>query len=143
MTQAQAEVEYGKPQVDEKVNERVGGVLSKIVSYEFIRHSESVPGSNADRSNTTTTLAIRVNSRVTEGLHQVKFLGFVGFELIGQEVHYEDRTIEKTTYFDPIGRENHPSYRRGKKETERVQRLIPTNGQFPIYISKQTSQFTL
>ncbi len=46
-------------------------------------------------------------------------------------------------FFNPEGRENDPSYRRGKRETERVQRLIPKDGKFPTYISRETSQFSL
>lgn len=140
---SQATIEYNKPYINNKINKIVDGVLSRIVKYNFSRHSESVPGSNVDRTNIVTTFLIKnhLSGRVLE--QTVEFNGFVGTELIGNKVQYSDRTIEKTTYFDPAGRDNDPSYRMGKKETERVQRIAPENGALPIYISKETSQLTL
>lgn len=54
----QTAVEYNKPQVEEKVNYRVDGVLTKIIWYEFSSHSESVPGSDHGRSGMKTTRKI-------------------------------------------------------------------------------------
>ncbi len=42
MVQTQTAVEYDKPKVEETISHRTSGVLSKIVSYEFSNHSESV-----------------------------------------------------------------------------------------------------
>ncbi len=110
----QATVDYNQSQVEEKVNDRVDGVLTRIVGYEFLSHSESVPGCNRDRSGMKTTFSIKK----IDGLEKtLDFNGFVGSELVGQEVQYEDAIKVTTTFFNPEGRENHPSYRRGKRET--------------------------
>ena len=139
----QPAIEYGKPQVERKINDEAEGIFDKIVSYKFNRHTESVPGSNVDRTDTITTFSIRTNIGSRDLEHKVEFNGFVGAELVGQEVQYDDKTTETTTYFDPTGRENEQSYRKGKKETKRVQRIIPKDGGLPIYISEKTSQVSL
>lgn len=138
-----AKIKYEEPQVERKLNEKVEGVLVRIVSYESTSSSQSVPGYSGDKNNTTTTINIRLNHSPNEEFQQVTFPGFVGFELIGQEVQYDDRTTEKTTYFDPTGRKNDPSFRNGKKETERIHRLLPKDRNFPIYTSTQRDLTTL
>lgn len=144
MTTAQAGTQFEVPQITEKVNRKLEGVLSGIERYEFTRHSGSVPGSNANRSDTKTTLAVKFTNGLDKKLETlIEFQGFVGAELVGQEVQYVDRTRETTTYFNPKGRENDPSYRPGIKETERIQILSPKDAKLPIYTSVQTSQFTL
>jgi len=144
MTQAQAGIQFEIPQVTEKVNKQLEGVLSKILSYQFEMHSESVPGSNTDWGNVTTKLKVEFKSPTGQELEEIiDVQGFVGAELVGQIVQYEDRTKETTTYFNPKGRENDPSYRQGKKETERIQILSPKDARLPTYTSVQTSQFTI
>jgi len=143
MTQAQTGIQFEVPQVTEKVNQQLEGVLIKILAYQFEMHSEHVPGSNADWGNVTTKLKVEFKSPTGQELEEIiDVQGFVGAELVGQIVQYEDRTRE-TTYFDPKGRENDPSYRQGKKETERIQILAPKDARLPTYTSVQTSQFTL
>lgn len=133
-------VEYDTPQVEEKVNDRVDGVLIRIVGYEFSSHSESVPRSNCDRSGMKTTFSIKK----IDGLEKtLDFNGFVSSELVGQEVQYEDTTKVTTTLFNPKGRENDTSYRRGKRETERICRLSPTDPKLPSYTFKETSRHSL
>ena len=139
----QTAVEYNKPQVEEKVNDRVDGVLTRIVGYEFSSHSESVPGSNRDRSNVQTSIEILVDAPGTAYPMELVFNGFVGNELVGQKVQYEDKTKTTTTFFDPKGREKDPSYRRGKRETERICRLTPTDFKFPTYTFRETLQHSL
>lgn len=139
---SQATIEYNKPYI-EKVNNIAVGILSEIIKYEFTRHSESVPGSSTDRTNVATTFLIKTKTSTEDLERKVKFNGFIGNELIGNEVQFDDRIAEKTTYFDPEGMESYPWFRRGKKEIERVQRVIPVNKSLPTYISRETSQFSL
>ena len=141
MTQTVVEVvEYGKPKVEEKVNDIAEGTLTKIVGYEFLSHSESVPGCNSDRSGIKTIFSIKVRTGLEKTLD---FNGFVGSELNGQEVHYEDISRVTTTLFDPKGREKDPSYRKGVRRTERICRIAPVNNSLPLYTSKETSQTSL
>jgi len=60
-------------------------------------------------------------------------------------VIYEEKTVEITTLFDPAGRENDSSYRRGKNEVEQTQRLDPADPlpSLPTYFARKKSQFSL
>ncbi len=79
-----------------------------------------------------------------DGLEKtLDFNGFVGSELVGQEVTYEDAITITTTFFNPEGRENDPSYRRGVRRTERTCRLVSQNNRLPSYTSKETFQLAL
>jgi len=139
----QTAVEYDKPQIEEKINQKVDGVLTRIVGYEFSSYSESVPGSNRDRNGMQTSIEILVDVPGTPYPKPLVFNGFVGSELVGQKVQYEDRIKTTTTFFNPEGRENDSSYRRGKRETERICRLTPTDSKLPSYTFKETSQQSL
>jgi len=139
----QTAVEYDKPQVEEKVNERVDGVLKRIIRYEFLSHSESVPGCNKDRSGIQTSIEILVDVLGTPYPKPLVFNGFVGSELVGQNVQYEDRAKTTTTFFNPEGRENNPSYRTGVRRTERTCRLVSPDNRLPSYTFKETSQYSL
>jgi len=149
MTQSTAEqsttkVEYNKPQIEGVMNKSVKGVLKRIVAYQFKRHFESVPGCNSDRTNATTTFIIGVpTSGIVGGLeHEIEFNGYIGTELIGKRVSYEDWTIE-TTLFDPTGRESDPTFRKGRRDTERTQRLISIDGTLPSYESTATGTYSI
>jgi len=135
----QTVVEYDKPIVEVKFHHRFEGTLTRIVKYEFSSHSDSSPGCNADRNEIKTTFLLKEKGR----LETLGFMGFVGNELVGQEVCYEDMLTEKTILFDPKGRENDRSYRKGCKTAERVCRISPLNKNLPFYISKETSQTSL
>ncbi len=136
-------VEYDKPQVEEKVNKIFRGVLKRIIGYEFSSHSESVPGSNRDTRDTKTSIEILIDVPGEPYPMPLVFEGFVGRELEGQKVQYEDRTKITTTFFDPKGRENDPSYRRGEQRTERVCKLLSLESDLPCYIFRETSQCSL
>ncbi|OGJ20305.1 hypothetical protein A3K73_06835 [Candidatus Pacearchaeota archaeon RBG_13_36_9] len=138
------DIKYGEPQIEENTTQKVEGILSKIVNYEFIRNFESIPGGDTDKSTVQTHFIIKFSSATGDKLEQlVNFHGFVGNELVGQKVQFSEKVTEKTTYFDPRGREKDPSYRRGKKETETIQRLTPEDGRLPTYIYKETCLHSL
>jgi len=136
---SQLPVEYDTPKIVEKVNHNFDGVLTRIVAREFSKYSESIPGSTAYRCEMNTRLLIRMDeSELTLDLN-----GFVDSELVGQEVKYVDITKVTTTLFNPKGRENDTSYRRGVRITERTYKLIPLNLNISCYIFKETSQDSL
>jgi hypothetical protein len=132
-------IEYDKPLTETTINKDMRGILKKIEAYEFLSHSESVPGSSGSRSGIKTRFLI-VNSQLEESL---EFPGFIGAELVEHIIQYTDKITTTTTYFNPKGRENDRSYRRGKQETERTCSLIPASKELPSYIFRETSQGSL
>lgn len=134
---------YDVPRVIEKTNKFLEGFLDRIESYEFHVHSESVPGCSRDVSRTTTTLHIRKTGEISPT--KLEFPAYVGQELVGHTVTFEDKTIETRTLFDPKGRENDSSFRIGKVETVHIQSLTVNNSDKPIpkYVIRQTSQYSL
>lgn len=130
---------YGEPQVERRVN-KSSGVVNKIFEYKFSHYSESVPGSDKERSGAKTTLRLVEDNGLER---QLDFDGFIGREVIGERVDYEEVTEISTTFFDPTGRENDPLYRRGKKEIKKVCRLSPQDKSFPPYVSEEISQHSL
>ena|SRR3989344_8685127 len=133
-------VEYDKPRVEEQTNEKVSGIFEKIVGYEFLNHSESVPGSNQNRSSLKTTFSIR-NEK--DSVKTLNFNGYIGSELIGQEVGYEELIRVKTIIFDPKNLRDNPLNRKGVKNIEKICKLIPKQDGLPIYTSKETSQYSI
>src|SRR3989344_9589736 len=104
-----------RPSDEESVKES-RGILKKIVRYIFIHTGESVPGSTRDKNEVMTTLLIE-----DKGLeYAVEFNGFIGGELVGREVLYEEKTTIKTELFDGKGRENDPTYRAGIRKINKI-----------------------
>lgn len=116
------------------------GILKKIEDYIFVHYGESIPGSTRDKSGAITNLLMEDE----EGLeHRIEFEGFVGAELIGREVMYEEKTTIITELFNQEGRENDPSYRRGRKEIKKFCRLVPSDEKTPSYTSINNYQCSL
>ncbi len=135
-------VKYDVPLTEERIIKFVSGTLTEILEYSFDHSSQSVPGSNQDGSETITTFQIQTSGDSGEK-RKLEFRGFVGAELVGHRVVYEEKIIETTTLFDPAGRENDSSYRRGKKEVEQIQRLCSDDRHLPMYSARQRSVFSL
>lgn len=139
---SQIVAQYDAPLTEERIDISISGTLTAILGYSFDHVAESVPGNNQDRSEITTTFQIDIPTDFI-GKYEIKFRGFIGAELVGHKVTYEERTAETTTLFDPVGRKNDPSYRRGKKEVEHSQSLHPTDPlpPLPTYSARQRSIF--
>jgi|SRR3989344_3032438 len=117
-----------RPSDEESVKES-RGILKKIVRYIFIHTGESVPGSTRDKNEVMTTLLIE-----DKGLeYALEFNGFIGGELVGREVLYEEKITTTTELFNQKGRENDPAYREGRKEINITRKLGPVDGKTPSY----------
>jgi len=132
-------MEDNKPRAEEQTDRKIG-ILRKIEGYVFTHIGESIPGSTCDKSEVITTLLIG-DDRGLE--HKVEFNGFIGGELVGREVLYEEKTTIKTELFDGKGRENDPTYRAGIRKINKICKLTPADGKAPSYTSISHYQHSL
>ena len=130
---------YDEPQIERKINHQTTGVFDRISLYEFLQHSESTPGGTVDRTE------IKTHFHLDGVAGFFEFPGFIGSELVGQKVSFEDIEEIATTYFDPERKANNPAWRIGKREITRIWQINSLEDAAalkhqPSYKSVQTSQ---
>jgi hypothetical protein len=142
MIQKPADVKYGEPIVTEKPSRNIKGVLSQIVDHSSSNRSSSMMDMtvrNGSQNSTKFLIMFRGDKQstwpVSEFEAEIDFRGFVGYELVGQEVQYVERIRKTVVFFDPKSKDYNSSCRRGMKTTERAQGIFPVDKKLPNYLT--------